>query len=229
MLESSGPPDRPDFMAVLGLLPPYALSDVKMAYRVKVREAHPDRGGEVADFIKLEEAYRRAIEYVNFESGRREWIANRVEFHLRQEEIVAEVGRLGGQVEFEQIEWLKGVVGDGFALLADRLRVIRLRGLAAGDTFLAHLAEEPARAPYLAELDLSGSKVTDRGLAKLAGCETLKRLNLAGTAVTDRGLWPLLRALPWLEWINVAGSGIGWWSRWRLRWAHPRVKIVTVP
>ena len=36
--------ERPEFMAILGLLPPYSREDVKRAYLAKVRTAHPDHG-----------------------------------------------------------------------------------------------------------------------------------------------------------------------------------------
>ena len=35
----------PEFMAVLGLLPPYTEEDVKQAYWSKVKKLHPDHGG----------------------------------------------------------------------------------------------------------------------------------------------------------------------------------------
>ena len=38
---------RPAFALVLGLLPPYTMEDVKRAYRDKVKDAHPDRGGDL--------------------------------------------------------------------------------------------------------------------------------------------------------------------------------------
>jgi hypothetical protein len=220
-----GPVDRPDFMAVLGLLPPYTIDDVKAAYRTKVWNAHPDRGGKAADFKKIEDAYQQAVEYVTFRGDRRGWIASQVDTYLRQQEIAAEVGRRGGAVEYEQTKWLQGSFGDGFAMLAERLRVIRLRGPTADDAFLAYLDEQPRRTPYLIELDLAGGQITDRGLHHLAGFEVLRRLNLAGTAVTGHGLRTVLRSLPSLEWLNVAGTKIGWWSRWRLGRAHPRLRI----
>jgi hypothetical protein len=213
-------------MAVLGLLPPYTLDDVKAAYRAKVREAHPDRGGDATAFGKIEEAYEQAIEYLNFRGDRRGWIASQVQPYLRQQEVADEVQRRGGQAEYEQIDWLKHSFGDGFAMLAERLRIIRLHGPGADDGFLAYLGEEPKRTPYLIELDLAGSAITDEGLRNLANFEVLQRLNLAGSAVTERGLQAVMRELPALKWLNVASTKAAWLSRWRLHRAHPHVEIV---
>jgi hypothetical protein len=225
--EPNSPPNRPPCMAVLGLLPPYTLEDVKAAYRVKVLEAHPDRGGDVAEFYKIEEAYIQAVEYVNFRGDRRGWIAGQVEPYLRQQEVAAEVEKRGGKAEYEQTDWLKRSFGDGFAMLAERLRVIRLRGTGADDAFLNYLGEMPKKTPYLIELDLAGGRITDQGLPGLAHFEVLKRLNLAGTAVSEDGLRPVLETLSSLQWLNLADTGIGWLSRWRLRRAFPNVEIVT--
>ena len=41
----------------LGLAPDASLTDVKMAYREMVKLHHPDQGGSVHDFLKLQEAY----------------------------------------------------------------------------------------------------------------------------------------------------------------------------
>ncbi len=208
---------RPEFMTTLGLLPPYTLEDVKSAYREKVRHAHPDRGGAAADFVKLQEAYERALEYVAFCGDRRKWIAVQVECYLRQQEAAAEVARLGGQVEFEEIDWMKRFLGD-FASLADQLRIIRLRNTAADDAFVTFLAEQPPRTPYLRELDLAGTCVTDKGLQALARLGLLRRLDLSGTEVTGRGVRAVLEAaLPALEEIGLASTRVGWLSRWRLR------------
>jgi hypothetical protein len=214
-------------MAVLGLLPPYTLEDVKAAYRAKVMEAHPDRGGDAAAFGKIEEAYEQAIEYVNFRGDRRGWIAGQVEPYLRQQEVATEVQRRGGQAEYEQTDWLKRSFGDGFAMLAERLRIIRLPGPGADDDFLAYLGQEPKRTPYLVEVDLADSSITDKGLRHLANFEVLKRLNLSGTAVTENGLNAVMEDLPALKWLNVANTKLGLLSRWRLRRTHPRVEIVT--
>jgi curved DNA-binding protein CbpA len=208
--------NRPEFMAILGLLPPYTANDVKAAYRVKAMETHPDRGGASADFIKIHEAYKQATEYVQFTGDRRKWIAEQVESYLRQQEASAEVEKLGGQTEFEEADWLKRYFGD-FAHLAVRLRVIRLQDGAADDAFLTFLAGQPPRTPHLVELCLAGTRITDKGLLALTGLELLRRLDLSRTRVTTRGVLAAVRSLPSLEWVGVAGLRLGWLSRWRLR------------
>src|SRR5262249_30504000 len=137
--EGAGRTRRPEFMAVLGLAPPYALEDVREAYRQRALTAHPDRGGNADEFNRLSEAYDRAIEYVKFHGDRRAWIAMRVECHLLQEEVTAEVQRRKGQIDVERMDWLKDSWGEGFELLGDQLRAIRVRGQADGDRFAEYL------------------------------------------------------------------------------------------
>lgn len=202
-------------MATLSLLPPYSLDDVKSAYRAKVLKAHPDRGGSTSEFLKIQEAYERAVEYIEHCGDRRKWIADHVDSYRRQLEAAALVERLGGKVEFEEVDWLAQSVGD-FAVLVERLRVIRLRDTAADDAFLMFLAQEPPRTPYLFELDLAGTRVTDKGLHALEGLSLLKRLDLSRTKVTKREVHAVLEAVPTLEEVRLEGTRIGWFSRWRL-------------
>jgi hypothetical protein len=207
---------RPDFMVTLGLLPPYALSDVMAAFRLKALETHPDRGGTKAEFMKIHEAYNQAVEFVRFDGDRRKWIAEQVECHLRQQEVVAGVERLGGRIEFQEPGWMGPCVGD-FIALADRLSVVKLQNTSADDAFLGFLAGPTPRAPYLTDLNLAGTRVTDKGLQELTGLSLLQRLDLSGTKVTSRGLGALVESLTSLEWVGVAGSGVSWFSRRRLR------------
>ncbi|HLJ11866.1 MAG TPA: J domain-containing protein [Planctomycetaceae bacterium] len=216
--------DRPEFMAVLGLLPPYTLDDVQKAYKARAREAHPDRGGANADFLRLREAYEQAQDYVKFIEGRRMWLAAQVEPYLQQQQIVAEIERRGGQVEIESIAWMERSFGD-FATLAERLRGITLRNCADGDAFLKYLGVNGRQLRFLRKLDVGGSALGDSGLESLFELRTLARINLAGTRVTRAGI-EKLAALPELEWINVAATSVGWWSRWRIQRRFPGLSIV---
>jgi hypothetical protein len=225
--DNSRHPERPDFMVALGLLPPYSPEDVRMAYRTKAALAHPDRGGSAAEFVKLHEAYERAREYAEFYASRRRWLGVQVEQYLRQEEVVAEVRRLGGQVEVESLDWLKHWIGEDFAVVAEKLRGIRLRGLADGDPALHYLAAHRPALQYLLSLDLAGTRFSDGALLRLGGLALLRRLDLARTPVSRRGL-RVLAELPELEWLNLGGTSVGLWDRWRLRWSFPRLRVASV-
>jgi hypothetical protein len=100
--------------------------------------------------------------------------------------------------------------------LANRLCVIKLQNTTADDAFLAFLAGQSPRAAYLTDLNLAGTPITDKGLQELTGLGMLRRLDLSGTRITNRGLQAAVRSLTSLEWVGVAGSGVGWLSRWRL-------------
>ena len=65
---------RPEFAVTLGLLPPYTVDDVKRAYLDKVKDAHPDRGGDRAEFDRIQHAYEQANEYLRFRADRRQWM-----------------------------------------------------------------------------------------------------------------------------------------------------------
>jgi hypothetical protein len=74
-----------------------------------------------------------------------------------------------------------------------------------GDQELARLAPRMQRFPNLYVLSLSGTNITDAGLAHLAGLSQLRLLVLNGTRVTQTASSNLKRALPKLE-INVYGE-----------------------
>ncbi|MGQ0634842.1 MAG: DnaJ domain-containing protein [Planctomycetaceae bacterium] len=215
---------RPDFMALLGLLPPYIEEDVHKAYKAKAIEWHPDRGGSKENFIRLQEAYENAMDFVKFTEGRRLWLARQVEPYLRQQEVVADVERRGGSVTVETVDWMQRSFGD-FASLADRLRGIRLRDNADGDAFLRSLAEAGKDLRYLVDLDLAGTRVSDAGLVLVQNLRNIQRLNLARTGVTAAGL-RVLQALGDLQWLNLAGTSIGWWGRQTLKRALSGVQVV---
>ena len=118
-------------------------------------------------------------------------------------------------VEFEEVDWLTQSVGD-FAVLVERLRAIRLRDTAADDNFLAFLTDGRPRTPYIVELDLSGTRITDKGLRMLESLSLLQRLDLSRTNVTRPAVSALVQELSALEEVDLAGTRVGWLARWRL-------------
>jgi hypothetical protein len=54
--------------ATLGVRFPLSTSSIKAAYRRRAMTAHPDAGGDAAEFRALEQAYREALAY--FRAGR---------------------------------------------------------------------------------------------------------------------------------------------------------------
>jgi uncharacterized membrane protein len=77
-------------------------------------------------------------------------------------------------------------------------------GKAFGDRQLEALA---ALAPQTVWLDLSGTSVTDAGLATVARFTNLTRLHLNQTAITDSGLAQLSK-LQHLEYLNLYGTAV---------------------
>jgi hypothetical protein len=216
---------RPEFMATLGLLPPYSLEDVHEAYRTQAKITHPDRGGDAAQFEQLHEAYERALEYVRFHGSRRRWIGARVEEYIRREAVIAEVQRRGGRVDIEANAWIRQDLGEEFAQLVDKLVGIHWHGPQVDDEALAYLAQERATLQTLRVLDLAGSRVTGRGLQPLRLLTSLERLDLRGTGVSFRAVRDLVSGLH-LRWLNVGGTAVGWWGRARLRWRFPGLNVV---
>lgn len=212
-------------MVKLGLLPPYTLEDVDAAYRDKAKAVHPDRSGSAAAFNELREAVECARAHVQIRQGRRQWLAVNVDRYVRQEEVCGEIRRRGGEVELEDINWLKQSLGD-CAVVTERLRGIRLRDQADADSFLDYLAQNRPALEYLVRLDLAGCSVSDNGMWQLRLFSELKHLNLARTSITDAAL-RVIPVLPNLERLNLTGTAIGCWARYRLRRACRQLVIVT--
>ena len=118
-------PPRPDFMIVLGLMPPYMEDDVKQAFLEKVKAAHPDHGGSPEAFGKLEDAYQQALQYVSFRSDRRGWIGARMEEYLAQQSVISDLEEKGANVVIESIDWLQRSFGE-FATLTERVIAVQI-------------------------------------------------------------------------------------------------------
>lgn len=215
---------RPEYMQILGLLPPYSLDDIHKAYKARAAAAHPDKGGSPEEFVKIQEAYDRAQKHMEFRQGRRQWMANLVEPYAKQQEVVDEVRQRRGDVEIEKIDWMQHSFGD-FATLTERLRRIDLRETADADEFLKFLSGYHQHLRFLDEIDLAGSDVTDTGLAHIGTIKTLKRLNLARTRITAGGL-TVIGKLPDLIWINLTGLSFNWLDRRSIRKHINKAEIV---
>ena len=142
-------PHHPKCLAVLGLLPPVTVEDVKQAYLAKAKEMHPDRGGDPEQFVRLQKAYEEANDFVRFKAGKLEWLASKVEAYAQQQDVVTETIERGGEVEMEESDWLRRSFGEDFGHVADKLVSLRLHGPAADDVFAILLG---FRAESLADL-----------------------------------------------------------------------------
>ncbi len=214
---------RPEFLVVLGLLPPCSAEDVHRAYKARAAALHPDHGGAPAEFLKLQNAYSQAQEYAKFQEGRRMWLATQVEPYVAQQAVIAEVERYGGRVGIERLAWMEASFGE-FAVLAERLRTIVLHDSAEADELLLYMAEHASHLRHLREIDLTGSLASDAGIESLCELRGLERINLEDTLITEAGIITLV-GLPELKWLNVGATRVGWWTRWRVGRSHPRLTL----
>ncbi len=220
---------RPAFLTTLGLLPPVSEEDVKQAYLVKVRQAHPDHGGSADEFIRIQQAYERALEYVRFKAGRRQWLARWIDNYAEQESVMDEIRRMGGQPTVETCDWVEEEVGPDFATVLDKLIGIRLEGSEVDDRFVSRFAQWHRPLAALRTLELVDTQISSAGAGYLTGLTSLRRLDLSGSSVGPRGAEALIESLPRLEWIGLRGTRVGLLDRLRLRWRHPRLTIAPRP
>ncbi|MFV2065848.1 MAG: hypothetical protein ACC645_02640 [Pirellulales bacterium] len=212
---------RPEFMATLGILPPYTFEDVKQAYLVKVRTAHPDVGGDCDAFVRLQKAFERATEYVRSRGIPRSWLGAYVERYMLQQAIIDQVVELGGHVDVESIAWLNDDLGPDFAQITEELVGIHLHGPHVGDDALKPFATNLTPLRSLRVLDLSGTRIGDQGLCCLHMLPRLRSADLRSTRITYHGLV----RLPWLsrlERLDVRKTAISQWQRLKLRWFFVR-------
>jgi len=233
MSDSNAPPSasgahpaeaRPDFLVTLGLIPPCTVEDVKQAFLAKVKTAHPDVGGDAADFRKLQEAYERATEWAKFRASRIAWLSTWVEKYVEQDSVVTEIQRRGAKVELEGVDWLRRSFGDDFSHVAEKIRSIQWHGPAVDDNAIAWLSDHRTTLTSLKSLDLTHSAITDAGLQHVAAFQALAELNLSETKVTAAGLVVLDR-LPELEWLGLKGTSIGWLARMKLKVKYPKLEV----
>ncbi|HEY2759953.1 MAG TPA: hypothetical protein VGI75_04400 [Pirellulales bacterium] len=215
---------RPEFLVALGLIPPCTVEDVKQAYLVKVKTAHPDAGGNADDFRKLQEAYEKATEWAKFRASRIQWLATWVEKYVEQDGVVAELQRRGAKVEVEGVDWLRRSFGDDFSHVAEKVHSITWNGPAVDDQAITWLSDHRTTLTALKSLDLTRSAITDAGVQHLSAFASLKELNLSETQLTSAGLVVLDR-LPDLKWLGLKSTSIGWIARTKLKLKHPKLEV----
>jgi hypothetical protein len=207
-----GEPEVPSCLAVLGLRPPLTLEDVKQSYLAKAMAAHPDRGGDPAEFIRLQKAFEEANDYVKFKASKLEWLASKIEAYAQQQEVVTETIERGGEAEMEETDWLRKSFGEDFGHVADKLVSIRLRGPVADDVFAILVGFRAESLKDLAVLDLAGGSITDDGLLQFKELKGLRHLDLRGTAVGKLGA----EVPQWfenLEFLGLPKGAVGMFAR----------------
>lgn len=216
---------RPRFMVHLGLLPPYSLNDVKNAYWTKARTAHPDAGGSAEEFVRLNEAYCQAKEYVRFVGDRRHWIGELTERFIRHTQCVEALKEQGAVVELHQEDWRFETMED-FAQLTEVLVGIRWSSTAAVGEFVEILRNHPGCFSSLRLLDLASSDLCDSDSIEIEKLTSLVRLDLRRTSISNRSFERLCQ-LPHIEDIHVKGCRVGWIHFLRMRWRHRNIVFHT--
>jgi hypothetical protein len=204
---------RPDFMVILGLLPPYTIEDVKAAYRDKVKLAHPDRGGSVEAFNDIQTAFERAQAYLEFRGDRRTWIAAKMAHYVELQEAINRLEALGAKTATHSPGWLEQSYGD-FAQLTETAQLVSLEGPADGDALIRELVASHRVLKELQTLELPRCRVSDDAVLSLAQFQQLKRLDLSHTPITSRAL-DVIDAIESLVDFNFDHTNAGWWARRR--------------
>lgn len=217
--------ERLEFLTVLGLAPPVTEEDVKQAYLVKARTTHPDQGGSIEEFKKLQEAFEQATEYARFKSSRMKWLSQWVEQYAEQESLIEEIKGWGGEVQVNSSDPMSRSIGPDFAAVLDKLVGITLKGPQVDDALIAQLVAKRRMLAGLRRLALIDTAVSELGLLKLRELDTIRQLDLSGTEVDPTALEVLLRDMRWLESINLDRTGIGWPAKVKLRVRYRNLTI----
>ena len=204
-------PSRPDFMMVLGLMPPYMEGDIKQAYLENVKAAHPDHGGSPEAFGKLEDAYQQALQYVSFRSDRRGWIGARMEEYLSQQSVIAALEEKGANVVIESIDWLQRSFGE-FAALTERVVAVHIIDKSQVADVLNVVKQEHLLLDGVKQLDLSGCEISDDLVYELRVLRSLMLLDLCNTSITNTALG-IVHWLPALQVLRLDGTKTSWWQR----------------
>jgi hypothetical protein len=204
-------PHRPAFAVVLGLLPPYTMEDVKRAYREKVKDAHPDRGGDRNNFERIQTAFEEGSAYLKFRSDRREWIAARMEEYVAVGDLIDRLRELGAEVDSTMLDWVRHSFGD-FADLTVSIIGVRLEDSQNASAMIDVMIDQQESLPGLKRLSLAGSQVENMLALQLRVFKSLAQLDLSRTQINERAL-TVAQFLPDLVELNLDGTSVGWWAK----------------
>jgi hypothetical protein len=204
---------RRPFLERLGLSLPVTPEDVKQAFREKVKQAHPDRGGDSQQFRALQQAFDEALAFAQRNGKRLPWIGVQMPLYIAQREIVRLVESWGGTAEVQHLGWLEDTVGEDFTAIADRLVEIDLTRRNVGDRELIELASHPDGLQFLEVLRVAHTSVGDIGILKVTAASNLRYLDVRGARVS-RSLRKKLADLPQMSRVEGARSWADWlpWS-----------------
>jgi len=210
-MPKENPFDRPEYMELLGLSPPYALEDVKKAYLDRVMQVHPDHGGSREAFAELQQAFEQATKHLELRIDRRQWIAEQVDSYVVMQDIVDVLDRLGAVVTTNAIEWLEQSFGE-FAQLTEAILAVRLENSPEGDALIEALVQDPTILGGMTCLELPGCTLSDESVLKLGKIKNLRQIDLCRTTVTKKCL-DLIGQLPELQELRLEKTRVGWWQR----------------
>lgn len=141
--------------------------------------------------MEVQRAFEEALEFAKRNGKRLPWIGAQMPVYVAQIEAIEITERLGGKVSVETLDWLEVTVGDDFAQLADRLKEIDLSGRPLTDNDLTRLLVDPHHLPFLEDVNLADTPITDASAARLMRLPKIERIDLRGTKVS----FPLRRQL----------------------------------
>jgi len=210
-MAKENPLDRPEYMELLGLSPPYAMEDVKKAYLDRVMQVHPDHGGSREEFAKIQDAFDQASKHLEIRVDRREWIAEQVDSYVVMQDVVQILDRLGAEVTTNALDWLEQSFGE-FAQLTETILAVRLENSNDGDALIEVLVQDPSILIGMTRIEVPGCNVSDASVIKLGKIKNLQQIDLSRTPVTKECL-VLIDQLPELRELRVEKTKVGWWQR----------------
>jgi len=217
---------RPSFMELLHLLPPYTVEDVINSYQERTKQIGQTEEADPQAAQKLQSAYERALDHARFQESRRQWLGGRIEVFQDRQRLVADVEASGGAVTLQPTDAYLYEYGTDFAEVLRKLVGVYLTGSSVMDGLLDWLNSENQCLGEIRLLDLSESRVTSRGLEGIMSLTGLRCLDLRGTDVSANVV-DALSSLHSLEWLHVGATAIGALSRQRLKRKLPRLTIAT--